>query len=379
MDHHTIYRGFVQWLERCGAYLPESDELMPLIRATFTAEEAEVLTGIPFTPCRLEEIATTKNMDAEELQSKLDEMAARGLIFRSTIGGYVTYRLADTRFIYLRSIFWPGTRTDHSRAAAMGVNRYYRDGFGDFWKHSKTKGLRVLPIRKTIDDPRKILPYEDAIAVLQNHDRIAVATCACRHRKNLDPGFPDCEHPTEVCLHFGSYADYIIGSNLGREIDATEAQDILSMAADSGLVHAVSNWLHGVDTICNCCKCCCVYFESFHVLKHSQCMNASNYEISTSPETCLGCGICVKRCHMDAIRLDSSPIATNKSGRIAAADPDLCIGCGLCVHKCPTGSLSLQRRAEIVDPPLDVDDLKMRYRRDVDAAKAPLRNNPCKP
>ncbi len=369
MEDKSPYERLFGWLQECGAYLPKSDELMPLIMETFTPDEAALLTDVPSTLCELHEIARAKGMDdTEELRSRLDEMATRGLIFRSRNGDRVSYRLPDTRFIYLRSIFWPGTRTDRTREVATGLNRYYRDGFGDYWKDSKTKGLRVLPIRKTIDDPRRIVRYEDAREALRSHDLIAVATCACRHRKNLDPNFPDCKHPTEVCLHFGSYADYIIGSSIGRKIDAHEAEEILAKAADSGLVHAISNWREDVDTICNCCRCCCVYFESYYVLNHAQPMNTSNYEIKTNPDTCSGCGLCVKRCHMDAIRLEDAPHANNKTGKIAVVDTSLCIGCGVCAQKCPTSSLQLSRRDEIVDPPLNTTDLKECYRRDVRAS-----------
>lgn len=370
MSDNETYERFVEWLKECGAYVPESEELMPLIMATFTSDEAELLTGMPFAPREVQEIAKMKRVDEERLRSKLDEMAGRGLIFRSRHADRITYRLPDTRFIYLRSIFWPGTRTDYTRGVASGVNRYFRHGFGDFWKHSATKGLRVLPIRKTIEDSRTILPYEDALEVLLNQDRIAVATCACKHRKNLDPEFPDCKHPTEVCLHFGTYADYVIGSNLGRRIDSKEAQEILNKAADAGLVHAISNWREGVDTICNCCKCCCVYFESYYVLKHSGTMNPSNYEIRTNSQTCSGCGLCVKRCHMGALRLEESPKANNKKGKIAVLEKRLCIGCGVCAHTCPTSSLMLARRDGIIEPPLDTADLKKRYRAEVQVVRA---------
>lgn len=110
---------------------------------------------------------------------------------------------------------------------------------------------------------------------------------------------------------------YIIENGLGREIDLEECQTILSKAADEGLVHAVSNWQKNVDTICNCCKCCCVYFQAFHTLKHDSTMNTSNYEVQINPETCKGCGLCVKRCPMDALELVECAEAQNKTKKIA--------------------------------------------------------------
>jgi ferredoxin len=59
---------------------------------------------------------------------------------------------------------------------------------------------------------------------------------------------------------------------------------------------------------------------------------------------------------MEALRLESSPEAKNKTDKAAVLDPEKCIGCGLCAHKCPTNSLVLQRREKTQDPPLDLRD-----------------------
>jgi NAD-dependent dihydropyrimidine dehydrogenase PreA subunit len=53
---------------------------------------------------------------------------------------------------------------------------------------------------------------------------------------------------------------------------------------------------------------------------------------------------------MEALRLEPSPEAKNKTGKAAVLDPEKCIGCGVCAHKCPTNSLVLQRREKTQDP-----------------------------
>ena len=57
-----------------------------------------------------------------------------------------------------------------------------------------------------------------------------------------------------------------------------ETRDILKQAAEAGLVHAISNWQDGADTICNCCQCCCLFFEAHHILKHDKSHDVSNYQ-----------------------------------------------------------------------------------------------------
>lgn len=373
-DDRKIYEEFIDWLRTSWGHLPDSVELMPLIMATFSPEEADLLTGVPFSPCDIKELASLKHKDSEELARIFDALAGKGLVFRVERAGTTQYRLNDARFVYLRSFFWPGRDDEYTRAVAPKVNRYYRDGFGDNWKHVQTKGLRAVPLNRSIKDPRSIRPYEDVLAVLQEQDRFAVATCSCRHRKNLDPTQPSCSHEIENCLHFGRLADYIIENRLGSEIDRGQAEEILTKAADAGLVHAVSNWQRGIDTICNCCRCCCVYFEAFHVLKHARCMNTSNFWAQTNQETCSGCGLCVKRCPMGALRLVESSTATNKTGKVAQLEPDLCIGCGVCVYKCPTESLSLEQRNHVKDPPIDVTEHRKVFLAEREAACS--RNKP---
>jgi len=104
-------------------------------------------------------------------------------------------------------------------------------------------------------------------------------------------------------------------------------------------------------------------------------------------ETCIGDGLCVKRCHMEALRLEDSPetkgritvVAAenksgkkelkNKSGKVAVLNPELCIGCGVCAYKCPTKSLVLERREVIQHPPETGREYTERVVKDFAAAR----------
>jgi electron transport complex protein RnfB len=364
VSQEEIYSRFINWLRQTWWGLPEGDELMPLIKARYTPEEAALLTGMPFSGRNLEELAEMKGMDPAELDAQLHAMARKGLVFRSRRGETVRYSLNDSFFVFYRSSFWSGGTDEASKSIAPLVNQYHLHGFMDQYAGVQTKGLRTIPIEKTIEDPRRILPYEDVVKVLDAQEYFSVSICPCRHRKNLDADSPNCKYPTEVCLHFGRLGHYIVEHGLGREITRQETHEILHMAAESGLVHAVSNWQQGVDTICNCCKCCCLFLEAFHVLKHSKALDASSYRVRTNPDTCKGCGLCTERCPMEALRLEESPEARNETGKVAVLDPLLCIGCGVCAHTCPTQSLVLERREAIVDPPEDARDYMKRFMAD---------------
>jgi NAD-dependent dihydropyrimidine dehydrogenase PreA subunit len=99
-------------------------------------------------------------------------------------------------------------------------------------------------------------------------------------------------------------------------------------------------------------------------------MAPSNYRIRTNDRTCIGCGLCVKRCPMEALKLEDRPEVKNretlvakddgsqkklinKKGKVSVLNPKFCIGCGVCAFKCPSKSLILERKEVIHNPPRD--------------------------
>ena len=61
MSQEAIYQKFIEWLGKTWWQLPESDQLLPLIKARYTPEEAEFLTGFPFSGRSLEELSDLKS------------------------------------------------------------------------------------------------------------------------------------------------------------------------------------------------------------------------------------------------------------------------------------------------------------------------------
>jgi len=386
MSEQEIYEGLLNWLKKGGiSGLPEADELLPMIKATYTPEEASLLTGMPFSGKGLEELAELKQMDPVVLGERLDGMAQKGLVFRIAKGDTVRYSLNEGFFVDYRSTWWGGSTDERTKGIAPWVNQYYYHGGWDQWKDTHTKYLRALPIEGTIEDTREIRPYEEVRKVLDQHDYFSVSTCCCKHRKNLDPEFEDSKYPTEVCLHFGRLGRYIDENGMGREITRQEAEEILRKSAEAGLVHGVANWEQAPDTICNCDPDCCIFFEAFHKLKHAEGMSSSNYRVRVDSDTCIGCGLCVKRCPMYALELEDAPEVKdritvvvdeekgekqlkNKKGKVSRVNPDQCIGCGVCAFKCPSRSLVLERREVLEDPPQHPRELGQRVMTEMAAA-----------
>jgi NAD-dependent dihydropyrimidine dehydrogenase PreA subunit len=353
MNEEEIYKNFIDWLRTGWWDLPEADELMPLIKARYTAEEAALLTGMPFKGRSIEELAKMKGMNPEELGPKLEAFARKSVVFQSKRGDSVRYSLNDSFFTFYRASFWRGDRDQSTVKIASLVNKYFYRGFMDDFKNVHSKMLRAIPINRTIEDTRQVLPHEDVVKVVENMDYFCVSTCSCKHRKNIDGEHPDCKHPDEVCLHFNTLAHYMVNNGMAREITKEETLEILHKAADSGLVHGLGNWQADSDTICNCCSCCCQWFEAYHKLGHSRSVDPSNYKVQVKAESCKGCALCVKLCPMDALQLRHSSSAKNKFHKVAQPDPDLCIGCGVCAHKCPTDSILLIQKDVIADKLVD--------------------------
>jgi ferredoxin len=368
MSDEAIYREFIEWFGH-GWPLPEAEELLPLVCARFSPGEAAFLTGLPHGLTRLEDLAEQKGMDPDELGPKLDGLSKQGVVYRRVTDDGVRYKLNDAFFTFLRSSYWAGRADDATKALAPLTNKYFLNGFFDNWADVHHQGLRTLPIEETIADTRQVMPYEDVVKLVETLDHPSVSYCPCKQRKNLDAGTPDCGHPGEVCLHFGDLSRYIVENDMGREITREETREILRTAAKSGLVHGISNWLDGADTICNCCKCCCMWLEGYHVLGHPKSLSPSNYRVRNDDEKCKGCGLCVQRCPMQAQRLEQSAEANNKLGKLSVSTRERCIGCGVCVYTCPVEALTLERCEVTEDPPKDIQEFARHFVSDVQAAR----------
>ncbi|MBT7155781.1 MAG: 4Fe-4S binding protein [Deltaproteobacteria bacterium] len=375
MNEKQIYNLFIDWLSQSWIKVAKSSYRMPMIKARYTVEEAEFLTGFPFRKTKVEELAAMKEMSVEELEEKLAPMVTRGLVWKDYKKGPARYGLNDV-FMQARTAFWREPTDDLLKNLVPAYTGYHSTGFNHMQSMTETKGLRTLPIQATIEVDKEVRPYEDVVKVLDNFEFYTVSNCPCRVRREVDPMFETSKKPLEVCLHFDDLGRYIIEAGIGREITREETEAILKKSADAGLVHAVSNWKEKPDTICNCDKEYCMFFEPYHIQDHHKSLDSSNFELTTESETCKGCGLCVKRCPLDALTMvdyNTADRELNKKGRVPQLAANTCIGCGVCVVKCPTQSLVLKEKAEVVDPPENTMEWTMRYMADVQAGVPKLR------
>jgi electron transport complex protein RnfB len=246
-----VYEELIEWLKQYDEGLTHSDDMVALMKARYTPEDAALLTGIPIRYNAIEDLAELKGMSVEELQPRLDALARKGVVWKVFKYGKTRYRICDTYTIFYRSVYWGGGRNSEHYTMAPFLNRTFETYFERF-ADSHTKGLRTLPIETTVGDTRGILPFEDVLKVLDDQDYFCVGNCSCKAKHNLDPDHENCSHYPyeENCVHFGNFARYMVENGHGRELSREECRDVLLRCADEGMVHGVSNWLEpAVDTI----------------------------------------------------------------------------------------------------------------------------------
>jgi NAD-dependent dihydropyrimidine dehydrogenase PreA subunit len=142
---------------------------------------------------------------------------------------------------------------------------------------------------------------------------------------------------------------------MAREITVEETLNILKEANEEGLVHTIDNIEGHMSTICNCCGCCCVFFDSKKKLRlHT--ISSSNYLARVDVDKCAGCGTCEERCPMGAIS-----VTINSTAEV---NESICIGCGVCTPTCTNEAVDLVQRALVKAPP-DLGEFMIKRSRDV--------------
>jgi len=326
-----IYQKLARHLDNLPGGFPatQSGVELRIIRRLFTPEEAELALHLTLIPEEPGVIARRAKLGIEEAAHRLDEMAGKGLIFRLQSAERPSRYMASQYVIGI----WEYHVNDLDPEFIRDMHEYLPDLFDmETWK--KTPQLRTVPVRKSIDTTREVLTYENAEELVDAQKRFAVAPCICRREAEIMGNA--CGKPLETCLVFGAAADYYVRNGLGREIGKQEALDILKMADEAGLVLQPSN-AQKIVNICCCCGCCCQVLKSIKRHPRPATLVSTPFVASLDTDTCKGCGKCVERCQMEALRIEDDK---------AVLDMDRCIGCGLCVSTCPTGSLTLVRKPD---------------------------------
>lgn len=345
MGHKTA-RSFNKLQERLDSSpqgAPASETLFKILKVLFTEEEAELASVLPIRMFTLEKASQIWKKSPQEAQQILDELADKGLMVDLADGDSKRYILAPTMAGFFEFSIM---RTDgkFDRQVLSELFHQYINVEDQFLKRIFTLEPPIartfvhedmLPEKEAIE----ILDYERASQVIETATCITVGTCYCRHK--MEHAGHACDMPQDVCLSFNSCAKSLSKHNIAREISKEEAHKILKECIDLGLVQVGDNVQDSVSFICNCCGCCCEALVSYKRLGYIQKIN-TNYVPNI--KDCKGCGICVKKCPVDAITM-----VDNK----AVVDEEKCIGCGVCARFCNFKAIELTRREKTKFVPKD--------------------------
>ena len=353
MEDLDLYERLANHLDQGVIASPRSPHLTEILRILFPEDEARIAIKLPVMNTELSKLQELFPDLADNLASMLDRMAKRGTVFKSVhSGGEVQYRLLPPVVGWYEAPFAAGKETEQTRKLAPLWLKYREKEFGRELVRGNTPLMRVIPVSKPVKNPSGVVPYEFLRSIVEKQSFIAVTHCSCRQiKRNVDQG---CDHSDEVCMHMESMGRYMVEHSMARRVEMDEALEILKKASQEGLVHTLNNIEGQASTICNCCGCCCVFLDTRKKLGlHS--ISTSGFVAQADSDACAACGVCEKRCPMEAVTVIEEAARVNG---------DLCIGCGVCTTTCPTGAVELKLRGQPVNPPSLKEFLAARYKKE---------------
>jgi len=348
----TIYRQLQQHLDNFPIGMPatESGVEIDILKFLFTPLQAKIASCLNLGPKKPGKVLKRLldrfeiEMTEEEIAVNLHEMFMNGCLERSGKEGswrYSNAMLAIGMFEYHVDKLTPQFMQD--------MNDYFDEAFAAEFNKSTIPQLRTTPHLKALAPDYKIETYDNMRMFVQNINKpIQVANCVCKQGEALLGNPCKQTDDIEICLMFGSKS-YAAREQV-REISKEECLAILDRAEREGLVLQPGNTMEPF-CICLCCGCCCGVLNAAKQFPKPADYFATNYYAEIITDNCIGCGLCVKRCQMEAITIKDNKviIALNR-----------CIGCGLCVTTCPTNAIKLVRKEKETKPPKNTADLYMK-------------------
>ncbi len=339
-----IYRKLQENLDKLPIGFPATKSGIDLKVLTyfFTPEEAKIGTYLKWelqSVNEIHEIAKELNFTKQELENKLDTLAEKGSI---------RYAIRDGVKKYAADIFAVGMYEAKVNNLTLefinDINQFEDEGFNIAFIGARFPQMRTVPVEKSVTPEHHLQTYEEVAKIIENIEGpIALFNCICRQNHDLQ-GDP-CKQTSlrENCMGFGEDMQFPIDIGRGREITKSEALDILRKNQEDGLILQAGNAIKP-SFICSCCGCCCGVLRGLSDLPRPIDFFHTNYYAQVDSELCVGCGTCVERCQMNAIKIKND---------IAKVITKRCIGCGNCVTVCPEEAMQLIRKEkekEIIPP-----------------------------
>ncbi|UCH87119.1 MAG: 4Fe-4S binding protein [Dehalococcoidia bacterium] len=351
------YRALQQLFARHPIGAPDTDTFTEILKFYYEPEEAHLATHMTWDLEPEEVIAKRAGMSLDEASRLLTTMASkffiRGIkrpdgvrVFRLL---YILPGLYETPFVVRQP------SPDLDRLGDLW-ERYFAEAQGREMHSGSIQLVRALPAIEASKD--QVLPYEDAVQIVQKASFVNLLPCACRQAAR------NCDDPLDVCMVL---SDEFRGGDVPgeavlnpsqmvgapprvRQIPVDEAVEVLKQSAQAGLVHCTMNVKGDSWLICNCCRHACHGLRGITQLDIPHAVAPSSYWVTVDEDLCNGCSACVERCHVDAIEMNDN--------MVAEIDYERCLGCGVCTFVCAPEALRLEKRDDrIFTPATDAHEL----------------------
>ncbi|MGI6095301.1 MAG: ATP-binding protein [Lachnospiraceae bacterium] len=174
--------------------------------------------------------------------------------------------------------------------------------------------------RPTADE---VVTLEETLEFIeqQGDKEVYLLDCDCKSLSGA------CNLPKHVCISYRTGVNLTTDRGIGEKIDKEKAKEVVRMADEAGLMHTING-----EGICNCCGDCCYLFRTMKQRQSTGLWPKSNHRIAWEAETCVQCESCLERCHFQVLRMEE--------GEMQIAH-EQCVGCGICVSACPVDALHL--------------------------------------
>jgi ferredoxin len=317
------------------------EEFYVLAEEIFTPEQAEIASNMPIDSVSAEELAIKmKTSDVAGLSKQLDEMADRGLVRVKEKAGNRLYELMPLVPGIIELQFMHG-RTDERTKRLAQLLKSYAKAVKNMPPPAPTPATiekpkaRTIVIKQEIHGKTTVLPYDEVMKLIDKTEYIAAGTCVCRHQGDLLDR--PCDKPKDnLCMIFGPSAQFAQRYGFVNLISREEARQRIDEAEKAGLVHNYANSQDRyIDLLCNCCGCHCLILRGAKRSPLPSQFVIANWVINIDDDACVGCGVCIDRCWMEALKMD---------GDLVVRDFNRCIGCGICRYVCPSDAMKLVRR-----------------------------------
>lgn len=191
----------------------------------------------------------------------------------------------------------------------------------------------MIPVQQNISGGESVvLPYQVLTPLIKAATgHLILNQCPCRTAENCHTA------PHSFgCLYLGE-AVRSVPEGIGQQSSIQQALAHLEQGIQLGLVPMIVHASFDAEllslpydrilAICFCCDCCCTVRSHLRLGRSTfddtiQRLPGLSVTIS---DTCIGCGSCLERCPVHAIRLENGQ---------AVIDQSVCKGCGLCISVC---------------------------------------------